>query len=92
VCFSIRKTTSELERVILTNLYLAVAKNTNSWRARKGDLQRAFPLDIPMVISSKLSFVANGNNLTSVGLTPGETICFGSLELTADRFGCLTLC
>jgi hypothetical protein len=67
-------------------------KNTNSWHARKGDLQRAFSLDIPMVISSKLSFIANGNNLTSVGLTPGKTICFGSLELTADRFGCLTLC
>jgi hypothetical protein len=27
-----------------------------------------------MVISPKLSFVANGNNLTDVGLAPGETI------------------
>jgi hypothetical protein len=38
MCFIVRKTTSELERVILTTLYLASAKNTNSWHARKGDL------------------------------------------------------
>jgi hypothetical protein len=28
--------------MILTTLYLAGAKNTDSWHARKGDLQRAF--------------------------------------------------
>jgi hypothetical protein len=44
-----------------------------------------------MVHSSKLTFVNNDNNLTGVGLTPGETICFGSLEFTADRFGNLSL-
>jgi hypothetical protein len=33
-----------------------------------------------MVYLLKLTFVANGNNLTSIGLTPDETICFGSLE------------
>jgi hypothetical protein len=33
VCFIVRKTTSELERVILTTLCLAGAKNTNSWHA-----------------------------------------------------------
>jgi hypothetical protein len=49
MCFIIHKTTSELERVILTILYLAGAKNTNCWHAKKGDLQRAFPLDVPMV-------------------------------------------
>jgi hypothetical protein len=44
-----------------------------------------------MVYSSKLSFVANSNNPTGVGLAPAKTICFGSLEFTADRFGHLSL-
>jgi hypothetical protein len=45
-----------------------------------------FPLNVLMVYSLKLAFVANDNNLTSVGLIPGETICFGSLEFIADHF------
>jgi hypothetical protein len=60
-------------------------------RARKGDLQHAFTHDNPMVTSPKLSFIANGNNPTSVNLAPGETIHFGSLEFIADCFGCLSL-
>jgi hypothetical protein len=44
-----------------------------------------------MVDSPILSFVANGNNLTGVGHAPGETICFGGLEFTANRLGCLSL-
>jgi hypothetical protein len=44
-----------------------------------------------MVISSKLSFIANGNNPTSVGLAPGQTIHFGSLEFTVDHLGRLSL-
>jgi hypothetical protein len=35
--------------------------------------------------------VANGNNLTGIGLAPGKTIFFGSLEFTADCFGNLSL-
>jgi hypothetical protein len=31
---------------------LAGAKNTDSWHARKGDLQRTFLLEVPMVPSS----------------------------------------
>jgi hypothetical protein len=44
-----------------------------------------------LIFSPKLTFVANGNNPTGVGLTPGETICFRRLEFTTDRFGCLSL-
>jgi hypothetical protein len=44
-----------------------------------------------MVLSLKLSFVANGNNLTGVGLAPGSTIHFSSLEFTSDRIGHLSL-
>jgi hypothetical protein len=44
-----------------------------------------------MVTSSKLSFVANGNNSNGVVLTPGETIHFGSLDFTANCLGRLSL-
>jgi hypothetical protein len=44
-----------------------------------------------MVYSLKFTFVTNDNNLTDDGLTPDETICFGSLEFTIDRFGKLNL-
>jgi hypothetical protein len=72
---------------------LAGAKNTDSWHARKVDLQRAIPLDVLMITSLKLSFVANDSKSTSVSLSPGETIHFSSPEFTADRLGrlCLSL-
>jgi hypothetical protein len=44
-----------------------------------------------MVPLLKLSFIANGNNPTSIGLALGSTIHFNSLEFTADRLGCLCL-
>jgi hypothetical protein len=44
-----------------------------------------------MVYSPKLSFVANGSNLTGVGLALGKTICFYSLEFTIDHLGRLSL-
>jgi hypothetical protein len=40
-----------------------------------------------MVPSLKLSFVSNGNDPTGVGLAPGSTIHFGSLEFTTNRLG-----
>jgi hypothetical protein len=40
-----------------------------------------------MVTSLKLSFIANGNDPTDIGLALGETIHFGSLEFTTDCLG-----
>jgi hypothetical protein len=54
-------------------------------------LQRAFPPDVPMVNSPKLSFVSNSNNLTGIDLAPGETIPFGSMEFITDHLGRLSL-
>jgi hypothetical protein len=75
----------------LNHLFLAGAKNTDCWRTRKGDLQRAFPLDILMVPSSALALAANGEPLSCDGFSLGETICFGSLEFIAECFGGLSL-
>jgi hypothetical protein len=75
----------------LTTLYFVDAKNTDSWRSRKGDLQRAFSPNISMVPSSL--FIAT----TDIKRPPHDvssldgTICFGSLEFIADRFGGLSL-
>jgi hypothetical protein len=68
VCFIVHKTTSELECTILTTLYLAGAKNTDSWHTRKGDFWSALPLDVLMVYSLKPSFIVNGNNPTGIVL------------------------
>jgi hypothetical protein len=91
VCFIICKITSELEHTILTTLYLVGAKNTNSWRTRKGDLQRAFPLDLPMVPSSALDASTDGDCLTCSGFSLSETVHFGSLKFIADSFSGLCL-
>jgi hypothetical protein len=48
-------------------------------------------MDILIVYSPKVSFVANGSNPIGVGLALGETICFGSLEFTTDHLGGLSL-
>jgi hypothetical protein len=75
----------------LTTMYLAGAKNTDSWHTWKGDLQHAFPLDVMMVSSPKLSFIPHGNHLTSVSLALVSTIHFGSLDFTTDRLVHLSL-
>jgi hypothetical protein len=75
----------------LTTLYLVGAKNTDSWHARKGDLQRAFPLDVLMVPTSALTIVANGERLSCDVFSLSKTIRFGSLEFITDCFGGLSL-
>jgi hypothetical protein len=70
---------------------LAGAKNTNSWRARMGDLQGDFPLDVLMVPSSMITIAADGERLTCGGFSLGETIHLGNFELIADYFGSLSL-
>jgi hypothetical protein len=77
--------------VILTIMYLTSAKNSDSWHARKGDLQHAFPLDIPMVPSLALTVTDDGERLSCGGFSLSETIHFGRLEFIADGFGGLSL-
>jgi hypothetical protein len=91
VCFIICKTTSELEHTILTTLYFADAEITDGWRVRKGNLQRAFPLDVPMVHSSTLVVSADSERLTCGGFSLSEIVPHGSLEFIADCFCDLSL-
>jgi hypothetical protein len=79
-------TTRDLDHPIL-----ASAENTDSWRARKGDLQHVFPLDVLMVPLSMLVVATGGERLLCGGFTLGETICFGCLEFITNRFGGLSL-
>jgi hypothetical protein len=85
------KTTSEQEHTILTTLYLAGAKNTDSWCARKGDLQRASPLDVLMVPSSSIAIIADDERLACGGFTLGEPVRLGNLDFIVDYFGGLRL-
>jgi hypothetical protein len=57
----------------------------------EGGIVACFPLNISIVYSLKPTFVIDGKNLTGVGLTPGETIFFGSFGFTSDRFGNLSI-
>jgi hypothetical protein len=75
----------------LTNLYLASAKNTDSWRARKVDLQRATPLDVPMVPSSSIAITADGKRLACGGFSPNEPVCLRNFEFITDYLGGLSL-
>jgi hypothetical protein len=69
----------------------AGVENTESWHARKGDLQRAFPLDVSMVPSSTITITADGERLTCDGFSLGEPIHLGNFELITDYFGGLSL-
>jgi DMSO/TMAO reductase YedYZ molybdopterin-dependent catalytic subunit len=50
-------------------------KNTDSWHARKEDLQRAFPLDVLMVPLSAITVAIDGERL----------ICGGWAQLIAGH-------
>jgi hypothetical protein len=71
----------------LDHLVLADAKNTDSWRAWKGDWKRAFPLDVPMVPSSSIAVAADGEHLTCGGFSLGKTVCLGNFDFITDYFG-----
>jgi hypothetical protein len=91
VCFVVHKTISKLEHVILTTLYFAGVENTDSWCVWKGDLQRAFSLDVPMVCSSVITIAVDDECLMCGGFPLGETIPLGSFEFIINYFGGLSL-
>jgi hypothetical protein len=70
---------------------LASVENTDSWHARKGDLQCDFPLEVPMVPSSVITIAADGEHLTCGGFSLGETVSLGSFKFIADYFSGLSL-
>jgi hypothetical protein len=76
--------------VILSNLYLVGAKNINSWRTRKGDLERAFSLDILMIPSSVSAVTGDSECLLCDLFSLEETFRFRSLEFIAGHFGGLS--
>jgi hypothetical protein len=90
VCFIVRKTTSELEHVILTTMFMLV-KNINRWCARKGCLQHAFPLNVSMVLSSALIVTYESQRLMCGGFSLSETIFLMSFKFIADYFSGLSL-
>jgi hypothetical protein len=63
VCFVVSKTTSELERAILTTLFLPVQKTPTVGVPGRADLQRAFLLDVPTIPSSALAVATDGESL-----------------------------
>jgi hypothetical protein len=54
-------------------------------------MQRAFPLDVPIVPSSMLIVTASSERLSCDDFSHGETIRFGSLEFIVDCFSGLSL-
>jgi hypothetical protein len=83
----LRKGTCDLNHPFI----LPVEKNTDSWCARKGDLQRATPLDILMVPSSSITITANCEHLACSGFSISEPIHLGNFEFIAIYFGGLSL-
>jgi hypothetical protein len=57
----------------------------------KGDSQRAFPLDVPMVLSYAVIVAADGERLTCGGFSLGETVHLRNFEFITDYFGGLSL-
>jgi hypothetical protein len=76
----------DLDHPVLTS-----AGNIDSWCARTGDLQHAFPLNISIVPSSSLIIASDGERLMCGGFSLGEIICFGIFEFITDYFAGLSL-
>jgi hypothetical protein len=94
VCFVVFHSSQDHLRIGTRDLDHPIScsvKNTDSWCTRKRDLQRAFSLNVLMVRALKLSFIANNNNPTGVGLALGSTIHFTRLEFIADCLRHLSL-
>jgi hypothetical protein len=91
MCFEVHKTTLEQELTILTTMYLVSLINTDSWRAGKGDLQRAFPLDVLMVPSYVITVAADGEHLTCGGLSLSKTVRHGNFMFITDYIDGLSL-
>jgi hypothetical protein len=91
VCFIVCKITSKQEHAILTIMYLIDAKNIDSWRARKGDLSCAFPLDVLMVLSFAITVDVDGERLTCGGFSLNKTVHLGNFEFIAEYFSGLSL-
>jgi hypothetical protein len=75
----------------LITQYLVGVKNTGSWCARKGVLQRAFPLDVSMAPSSGIFITTDGERLTCGGFSLSETVHLGNFEFIADYFDGMSL-
>jgi hypothetical protein len=76
---------------VLDHPVLASVENTHSWRARNGNLQRPFPLDVLMVPSSVRAITSDGKHLMCGGFSLSETVLFGSFKFIADYFDSLRL-
>jgi hypothetical protein len=50
------------------------AENIDRWHGRNGDLQCAFPLDVPMVPSFVITVAAGGEHPTCGGISLSETL------------------
>jgi hypothetical protein len=57
---------------------LVGAENTDSWCARKGSLQHAFPINVLMVHSSMITVAVDGECLMCGGFSLNETVCLGT--------------
>jgi hypothetical protein len=75
----------------LTTLFLPVQKNTNSWHARKGDLQRAFFLDVLIVPSSAITVATDGECVMCGGFSLGKIDHHGNFEFIPNYFGGMSL-
>jgi hypothetical protein len=70
---------------------LAGAKNIDNWHTGKGDLQRAFPLDVSMVLSYAITIATDGEHLTCDGFSLSKIVRLGNFKFIADYFGSLSL-